>query len=134
MAELATAESTSKRALWFALGWLCFAVGAIGVVLPGIPTTGPMILALACFARSSPRLYTWLLEHRLFGPPLQRWKAHRLIPIRAKVAAVSMMTLSFVYVAFLSPLPLWAVALTGVLIVVGAAFVLSCPHTVRATT
>ena len=121
----------TAKALWFVAGWICFAVGAVGVVLPGIPTTGPMILALACFARSSKRFHDWLYHHRMFGPPLQRWRAHGLIPLKAKVMAVSMMTLSFVYVAGFSPLPLWAVVATGALIAFGAAFVLTRPHHVE---
>lgn len=119
-----------KKALWFAAGWLCFAVGAVGVVLPGIPTTGPMILALACFARSSRRFHDWLFYHRVFGPALQRWQRDRIIPLRAKVMAVSMMAVSFVYVAGFSPLPLWAVIATGALVAAGAIFVLRCPHEV----
>ena len=119
---------TARKALWFAAGWICFGVGAIGVALPGIPTTGPMILALACFARSSRRFHDWLYHHRLFGPPLQRWKRDRIIPLRAKILALGMMSLSLLYVVVFSPLPGWAVAATALLIGVGAVFNLRCPH------
>lgn len=129
-AARAPERPAASKALWFAAGWLCFAVGVVGVVLPGIPTTGPMILALACFARSSKRFHDWLFYHRVFGPPLQRWQRDRIIPLRAKVMAVSMMSVSFVYVAGFSPLPLWAVIATGALIAAGAIFVLRCPHQV----
>ena len=117
-----------RRLLWLAAGWACFAVGVVGVALPGIPTTGPMLMALWCFARGSPRLHDWLLNHRVFGPPLRRWKQHRMIPLRAKVLAVSMMLASFAYVSLLSPLPIWAVALVGALIAVGLVVVLRLPH------
>ena len=117
------------KVAWLAAGWFCFTVGVVGVVVPGLPTTGPMLLALACFARGSDRLHTWLFHHRFFGPPLQRWQQHRIIPIRAKVVAVSMMAVSFVYVAWLSPLPTWLVVAVGCFIAVGMTVVLRLPHT-----
>lgn len=120
--------STARKALWFAAGWICFAVGAVGAVLPGIPTTGPMILALACFARSSKRFHDWLFYHRIFGPPLQRWQRDRIIPLRAKVLAISMMAASMAYVGLLSPLPTWAVIVVAALVVTGMLFILRCPH------
>lgn len=116
------------RLAWLAAGWLCFGVGLVGVAVPGLPTTGPLLLALACFARGSDRLHQWLLHHRVFGPPLQRWRKHRTIPLRAKVVAVSMMVASFAYVSLLSSLPTWAVVAVGVLVVVGATVVLRLPH------
>lgn len=116
------------RYLWLSAGWACFAVGVIGVALPGLPTTGPMLLALACFAKGSPRLHDWLMSHRVFGPPLQRWKKHRTIPLRAKVLAVSMMLASFAFVALWSSLPSWLVAPIGGLIAVGLVVVLRLPH------
>lgn len=118
----------TRRIAWLAAGWACFAFGAIGAVLPGIPTTGPMLLALACFAKGSPRLHAWLLNHRVFGPPLQRWQRDRMIPLKAKVLAVSMMSASLAYVALWSPLPPWAVVAVAVLIAIGATVVLRLPH------
>ena len=118
------------RLAWLAAGWLFFGVGIVGVALPGLPTTGPMLLALACFARGSERLHGWLLNHRVFGPPLRRWQQHRVISIRAKITAISMMAGSFAYTVWLSPLPRWGVIAVGGLIVVGVAVVLRVPHTV----
>ena len=119
------------RLAWLAAGWSLFGIGAVGVVVPGLPTTGPMLLALACFARGSERLHRWLLHHRVFGPPLRHWQTHRTMPIRAKVTAVAMMAASFAYVALLSPLPPWGVIAVGVLIVIGMGVVLSIPHQPR---
>ena len=116
---------------WLALGWILFGIGVVGVVIPGLPTTGPMLLALACFARGSDRLHDWLLHHKWFGPPLQHWRQHRVISIRAKFLAVSMMGASFAYVALASSLASWAVFSIGGLIAVGATVVLCHPHKVR---
>ncbi len=115
---------------WLAVGWILFGVGLVGVVVPGLPTTGPMLLALACFARGSDRIHDWLLHHKWFGPPLQHWRKHRVIPIRGKVLAVSMMGASLAYVALASSLAPWAVMSIGGLIVVGATVVLCLPHRV----
>lgn len=91
----------ARRAL-IALGWLCVALGAIGVVVPGMPTTIFLIVALWAFSRSSERFRAWLYDHPRFGPPLRAWHDHRIIPMRAKLAAVSVMALSVAVVAGLS--------------------------------
>ena len=93
------AESRSAwpgaRPLLFALGWLCVVLGMIGVFVPGMPTTIFLIVALWAFARSSERFHTWLYEHPRFGPPLQAWSTYRIIPVRAKILAVSVMATSW---------------------------------------
>jgi hypothetical protein len=124
---MAAAQTPLGRGLGFAAGWICFAVGAVGVALPGIPTTGPMILALACFARSSPRFHFWLYNHRRFGPPLRRWREHRVIPARAKAAAFVTMGLSLTYLIVFSPIPTLAIAAVAALMGVGVVFIARCP-------
>ena len=59
---------------WLALGCLFVGLGMIGAVLPLMPTTIFLILATGCFARSSPRLEAWLLNHPRFGPTLRDWR------------------------------------------------------------
>jgi len=121
-------RSQARRALWFIAGWLCFAIGAIGVALPGIPTTGPMILALACFSRSSRRFHDWLYEHPRFGPPLRHWRNHGIIPVRAKAMALGTMAASLVLLLLTSSLPPLALAGVAAFMACGAAFILRCPH------
>ncbi|VXC57695.1 YbaN family protein [Sphingomonas sp. 8AM] len=72
---------------WLALGFLLVALGVIGALLPLMPTTIFLILAAGCFARSSPRLEAWLLDHPRFGPTLRAWRRNRAIPRRAKLLA-----------------------------------------------
>lgn len=90
------------RSLWFVLGWLAVAVGGIGVIVPGLPTTGFMIIAASCFAKSSPRFEQWVLSLPRVGPAVGDYRAGRGMPKRAKVVAVAMMatavTLSIVVV------------------------------------
>lgn len=81
-------------------GWLMVALGMIGVVVPGLPTTVFLIIAVWAFSKCSVRFQRWLWEHKTFGQPIQAWHLHRVIPVKAKVMASGMMTLSFVYVTF----------------------------------
>ena len=62
------------RLLLTALGLLLLGIGAVGVVIPVLPTTPFVLLAAGCFGGSSPRLYRWLEGTRLFGPYLRNWK------------------------------------------------------------
>lgn len=104
----APASSVAPWRRWslFALGWLFFALGLVGVVLPVLPTTPFMIVALWCFSSSSQRFHRWLFNHRVFGPPLRRWLRERVIPLPVKLVASSAMLISLGYV-LLSVQPPW---------------------------
>ena len=119
--------SKHLRLLYLVLGWCFFGLGALGAALPGLPTTPFMLLALWAFSKSSRRFHHWLYSHRVFGPPLQQWCTHRVIPLKAKVLAVATMVLSFVYLAFFSQISLWLKISIAVLMLYGAYFVLSKP-------
>lgn len=79
------------RALWVGAGLLALGTGIVGIVVPLLPTTPFVILAAFCFARSNPRLEAWLLRHPRFGPMIRAWRARRVIPLRAKQLAWTMM-------------------------------------------
>ena len=82
------------RALLWQAGSVSLLLGLIGVVVPGLPTTPFVLLAAACYAKASPRLHAWLLNHRLTGPMLRDWEAHRSLTRRTKtVAVVSMLVM-----------------------------------------
>ncbi|MBO6948849.1 MAG: YbaN family protein [Rhodospirillales bacterium] len=95
----AIAGTVWMRWLLVGFGWLMIAVGIVGIFVPVMPTTVFLIAALWAFSRSSERFQTWLWTHPTFGPPVRNWHLHKVIPIRGKVLAVIVMTLSFVYVA-----------------------------------
>ena len=80
-----------KRAAYLVAGFVFLAVAVLGVVLPVLPTTPFVLLAAACFARSSKRFHDWLLNHRSFGPLVREWREHRSIPYRTKLFAIAMM-------------------------------------------
>lgn len=72
------------RPLLFACGLACLGAAGAGLFLPLLPTTPFLLLAAACFARSSARLHAWLLAHRAFGPILEDWEQRRAIRRRTK--------------------------------------------------
>lgn len=85
-ASIPTRHPIARRA-WLFLGLACVALGFIGAFVPLMPTTVFLIMAAGCFARSSPRLEAWLLDHPRFGPTLRAWRRDRAIPPTAKLMA-----------------------------------------------
>lgn len=81
------------RWLLVGCGFVLTAIAVIGIVVPVLPTTPLLILAAACFARSSPRFHRWLLGTRLFGPLIREWEETGSIPLGAKIWALSLMAL-----------------------------------------
>lgn len=83
-------------------GWFNVGLAAIGVVVPGIPTTIFLIIALWAFSQSSTRLHSWLFNHRVFGPFLQNWKRYGVIPKQAKSVAILMILGSWMLLIYSS--------------------------------
>jgi uncharacterized membrane protein YbaN (DUF454 family) len=79
------------RALWLAVGLVCVGLGAIGMVLPILPTTPFLLAAAACFCKSSKRMYDWLLSNRWFGEYIRNYREGRGLPMRTKITALAVM-------------------------------------------
>ncbi|MEJ6594564.1 YbaN family protein [Parasphingorhabdus sp.] len=94
-----------KRQLYLAAGLISVALGSIGVVLPLLPTVPFMILAAFCFANSSPRLESWLVEHHVFGGHIRNWRDRRAITRRGKWAATVAFVVSCVIALLFVKLP-----------------------------
>lgn len=102
-------RSAFLRTLLVIAGVVCVVLGVAGIVLPLLPTTPFLLLAAACFARSSPRLDDWLHHNRLFGPYLRAYRDGHGIPLRVKVSIISLLWISITLSAiFAIPSRLWA--------------------------
>ena len=90
MSSRPSSSRTVRWLLWLA-GMVSLALGLIGVVLPGLPTTPFVLLAAACYAKASPRLHGWLLNHHFLGPMVRDWEQHRSLTRRTKTVAIGSM-------------------------------------------
>lgn len=93
--------SKSKLLILKSIGVLFVGLAVLGVVLPIFPTTPFLLVAAACFAKSSPRMQKWLLANKTFGPLIHDWQTHRSIPRKAKRIALLTIVLSVVWSAYL---------------------------------
>lgn len=95
-------KATWKKYLFIVLGSLSLGLGALGVAIPVLPTTPFLLIALACYLKSSRRLYEWLIHHRLFGTYLYNYVNYRAVPKATKIGALAI---------------LWAGLITSILLV-----------------
>ena len=115
------------RWLWFCLGWVMVALGVIGALLPVMPTTIFLILAVGCFARSSPRFERKLLEHPRYGPALRLWREQGAVSRKGKAFAAGGMAFGFVMFCW-GAHPSWLLLLgVGAFFIASAAYVLTRP-------
>ena len=116
-----------RRQLYLLLGFAFFGIGLVGVVLPVLPTTPFMLLALWAFSNSSERFHNWLYNHPKFGPPLQNYRAHGVVSRRAKGSALTVMAMSLAFLTLFSEAH-WAVVFSAAaLMLIGASFLLTRP-------
>ncbi len=87
--------SPVTRKLYAAAGWSCVGLAAVGAALPVMPTTVFLIVAFACFSKSSPDAARKLLDHPRFGRPLRAWQDNGAISVDSKKVAVAAMAISW---------------------------------------
>lgn len=88
------------KALLIGLGWLSVVLGFIGIFLPVLPTTPFLLLAAACFVRTSPRFYQWLVSHPRMGKYLVYYLDGKGMPLRAKIYTLILMWSMLLLTAF----------------------------------
>ena len=88
-------DSRLMRGIYLTVGFAALILGAVGVVVPVLPTTPFVLLAAACFARSSRRFHDMLLANRIAGPIIREWVEYRSIPRRVKRWVYLLLALSF---------------------------------------
>ncbi len=120
-------RSRLAKALYGLVGGIALALGIIGIFLPGLPTTPFVLLAAACFAKASPRVHQWMLQHQLIGPLLRNWEEHRSLTVRTKCVAIgSMLLMIAISIWSFSGRP-WIQVSLLVLAAIGALTVLRIP-------
>ncbi len=83
------------RAILVTVGTLSLGIGVVGIVVPVLPTTPFLLLAAACYARASDRLYAWLIGQPSLGPIIAEWRRSRSLPPGVRVRALLLVALSF---------------------------------------
>ena len=106
------------RRLYLAAGLLCVGLGALGAVLPLLPTVPFLLLAVFCFARSNPAWEQRILDDPRWGPQIREWRERGAISRKAKIGAIVTLVagIAFTWVTLGFP---WVWISVGVLIVIG---------------
>ncbi|MDH3334644.1 MAG: YbaN family protein [Gammaproteobacteria bacterium] len=116
----------NTRFFWLLAGLAAVAIGAVGVVLPLLPTTPFLLVAAFAFARSSDRLNSWLREHRAFGPLIDNWHRDGSIGRETKRTAIIVIFVTPV-ITWLLDAPLWVLVCQIVVLAGAAIFILTRP-------
>lgn len=119
--------SRLAKVLYGFAGGLALVLGVIGIFLPGLPTTPFVLLAAACFAKASPRVHQWMLQHSLLGPMLRNWQEHRSLTRQTKYIAIISMVLMIGFSIWTFSEQAWVQAILLALGVIGAVTVLRIP-------
>ncbi|UUC48732.1 YbaN family protein [Pseudomonas citronellolis] len=101
--EIRRSRHAWVRYLLLAVGWLSVALGVAGIFLPLLPTTPFLLLAAACFMRSSQRFYDWLVSHPRLGPWISDYLEGNGIPLKGKLYTVGLMWISIGFSCYLVP-------------------------------
>ena len=107
LAEHKPSTNPVSRVLWVISGSLFVAFAVIGVFLPGWPTTSWLVAAAYCYARSSQRMFKWLLTNRLFGNILlDYYRAGKALPLHSKIFICG-------FIALVSGFSIWGLTKAG---------------------
>ena len=116
----------AARITWLVIGILSLGLGALGILLPLLPTTPLVLLAAFSFARSSDRLHRWLLEHDVFGALIEHWRLYGAIRRRAKVLSVVSMA-AVLLLSLVMAAPTYVIVVQAVVLGAAALFILTRP-------
>jgi len=121
------------RVAFLIAGSILVGLGVVGIFLPILPTTPFLLLAAACYARSSERFYQWLLNHRWFETYLRPYREGKGIPMKAKVLSITLIWTMILFSILLIIHPL-VVRILLILIAAGVTlYLLSLPNFRKST-
>lgn len=103
MSAVHRVKNRALRILLIIVGWLSVMLGVIGIFLPVLPTTPFLLLAAACFVRTSPKFYQWLVGHPKLGKYIVYYLEGKGIPLKAKVYTIALMMITMSTTAYFVP-------------------------------
>jgi uncharacterized membrane protein YbaN (DUF454 family) len=103
MSAITRFKNKAIKALLLFIGGLSVVLGVIGIFLPVMPTTPFLLLAAACFMRTSPKFYNWLVGHPKLGKYLVYYLEGKGIPLKAKVYTIATMAISMGVTCYFVP-------------------------------
>lgn len=103
MSALMRFKNKAVKLLLLGVGWLSVVLGVIGIFLPVMPTTPFLLLAAACFMRTSPKFYKWLVGHPKLGKYLVYYLEGKGIPLKAKIYTIALMAISMSVTTYIVP-------------------------------
>jgi len=106
------------RSLFFVAGTITLVLGAVGIVLPILPTTPFLLISLACYLRSSERMTHWMLNNKYFGTYIRNYKEGKGIPMKTKLFAITVLWITISLSAFVL-VPILVVQIILLVVAVG---------------
>ena len=103
MSAVTRFKNKALKALLLFVGWLSVVLGVIGIFLPILPTTPFLLLAAACFMRTSPKFYNWLVGHPRLGKYLVYYLEGKGIPLKAKIYTITLIAISMSVTSYIVP-------------------------------
>ena len=117
--------NTVTRVILIGTGTASLVVGIVGIFLPLLPTTPFLLLAAACYARSSRRFYSWLISNRLFGDYIRNYLERKGVPLRVKVSSLALLWITIGCSAAFATDTLWVRIILVVIAIGVTAHILS---------
>ncbi len=118
-------SSRSLRIALIIIGWVCVALGVIGIFLPVMPTTVFLLIAAACFARSSEKFYIWLLTNKYLGKFVLDYREKRGMTLKSKLIAVTALIVVLGYTIIFAVNLIWLKILLTLVLIGVASYILS---------
>jgi hypothetical protein len=107
------------KCILITIGTIFVGIGIIGIFIPILPTTPFLLLAAACYARSSTRFYNWLINNKLIGTYIKNYREGKGVPIRVKVFTILLLWITILFSVFFILLISWIKIILIIIIAIG---------------
>ena len=97
--QIKKASSRFARGILITAGTFFVGLGVLGIFLPLLPTTPFLLLAAACYVRSSKRFYNWLLNNKWFGNYIKNYREKKGVPLKVKLSSLSLLWITILFSA-----------------------------------